>query len=127
MDGRGEAMRGRRPRTDLGFRATETPVLDRRGAGGPILLYVLMAVAVVALALVSAVRPEPPGSGSASADAVLMTLGDDGRPASWDAFFERHPLPDDAIRERILASNEGAPADVVCVPLDAAAAETACQ
>ena len=120
-------MRGRRPRTDLGFTPVDARGLGRVGASGPILLYLLMAVVIVGIALVTAVRPERAGSAAGSAEAVLMTLGDADRPSSWDAFFARHPLPDDAIRERIVAANEAAPADVVCVPLDSEIGGLACR
>ena len=119
-------MRGRRPRTDVGFSPVEARRLGRVGASGPILLYLLMAAAIVGVALVTAVKPERAGSGLGSGDAVLMTLGDTDRPPSWNAFFARHPLPDDAIRERIIASNEATPSDVVCVPLDSEASGSAC-
>lgn len=120
-------MRGRRPRTDLGFRPAETRILGRAGASGPILLYVLIAAVIVALGLVSTVRPERAGSGGGSVEAVLMTMGDEGRSADWETFFARHPLPDDAIRARIVAANEATPGDVVCVPLDGEASDSTCR
>ena len=79
------------------------------------------------LAAVTAVRPEGAGARVGSTEAVLMTLGDVDRPASWDAFFARHPLPGDAIRERIIASNAATPGDVVCVPLESGTADAACR
>ncbi len=120
-------MRGHRPRTDLGFDRAETRRTTSSRAGGPLVAYAAIAALIVALAMLAAIRPERGGSGAASADTVLLTLGETDRPADWDAFFARHPLPDDAIRQRIRAANEGAPTDVVCVPLEAGAAETGCR
>lgn len=120
-------MRGRRPRADLGFQRLETRRLGAAAAGGAMLFYLLMASVIIVIAMVTAVRPERAGSSRASQEAVLMTLGDADRPSSWEDFFARHPLPDDAIRDRILSANEAIPADVVCVPLDAEVSDPDCR
>ena len=119
-------MRGRCPRTDLGFRASEARATPPPKVGGRLIAYAAIAVLVVAVAWLSAIRPERGGSHAASADAILLTMGETDRPADWDAFFARHPLPDDAIRQRIRAANEDAPTDVVCVPLEPGATEEGC-
>ena len=119
-------MRGRRTRTSVGFRPTEAEPVRTVRTGGSLFVFAAISALVVSLALLSSLKGDERAAGASAARSILMTLGDTDRPADWDAFFARHPLPDDAIRSRIRDANEAAPGDVVCVPLEAEAADTAC-